>query len=1362
MSFTNWGYLKNVKGNYVIRTGLLLLMIIGAQLSLHSQDTFTSAKTGRWDSPGTWTGGTGYPGANDSVIIQSGHTISVFSTNNESAFTIRIQSGGVLDMGTGTINVGGKLIVDGNFTSSASSSGNLNFSGDTLGGNGNIALNYASSMLDISNSAVVLPAANLQIFGDINIQNGVVVTNQGLVSVYGDLDGADASGSVWTNDTNSELETDGILMNTGVLNASATGNTVSYLQSGNQSVKTPSSSTYYHLTISGTNTKTLTGDLIIAGDLLIENGTFDSDVYDLEIAGDWTNLGAFQANSGSVTFNGTSDQTIVNEAGEVFYDLILSKSSGSIYLEDNVQAFHALNLSLSAGIVEAGNNILTLGSGLASTGTLTHNAGYINGSFERWINSTGTHDFPVGSSSSEQAAEITLNGLQSGGTLITTFFDSDGGSLGLPLYDNPDSVFNEFVDGYWSIDEGNGFKLGNLNDYDISLDATGFTSFTIDNSTRVLIRSDGSSSWTVEGTHVTPVGSIVGRSGVKTLPGEYALGDTTNCARPVTSAITGTTAVCTGESTVLYSVTDNSPNTYTWIITGGTQASGGTTNSITVDWGSTGMANGNVRVIERNSCSNGVPVDLPVTIHSVPPSTISGRTAVAENTSGEAYSVTNTTGYTYTWTITGGTQVSGGTTNSITVDWGSEGTGYVSVVAQYGSCTAAPAVQIEVNKYVIIESVRTGRWDQTNTWDCSCVPLPAENVRINNGHTVQLWAATEITNLIIATGGALNPGNRTMTVHGDFVLNGTYLTGTQDLIMDGLNASLDGLGTLDHQIQMSSNVSIASTAVLDMTSGDFIVDDNVSVSNYGSLAIAENLVGNNASSTFINKANATLKVGADLFSGNGILNASATDNTVDYNGTAAQTIKTPASSYYNLITEESGTKSLSGNTDINGDLTINTPSVLDAVSGSNYSINLAGDWINLGGTFNEQQGNVILDGSSDQNITGAETFYDLTFSNSSDLYLNNNTVVSNTLSMSGGNILAQGNTLTVGTGIASPGSLSYTSGAVVGQYEKWITGSGPYLFPVGTATDYLPANLTFTSLVNGSVISEFISGDPGSTGLPLSESGYSITDQFTEGYWSLTAANSFSSSDYDVQLTATGFTSYSIESETRVIKRTSGGSWVLDGTHAAASSPDVYRNGLTGGISTSGSHFGLGHGCPSGSFATLVSDDADNIICAGDQVIFTAGGGTTYEFFVNAVSVQGPGASTTYTTTTLSDGDVVTVTVTDGNGCTDTHAGLTMTVETVDPPTILGPLTVCNSSTTTYTVTDPGSYTFLWSVTNGTIVGSDTNSTVDVLWSASGPGSVSVLITSGIGCSNSNSVVVNVNNIADTGEIQSSTSLTRR
>ena len=67
---------------------------------------------------------------------------------------------------------------------------------------------------------------------------------------------------------------------------------------------------------------------------------------------------------------------------------------------------------------------------------------------------------------------------------------------------------------------------------------------------------------------------------------------------------------------------------------------------------------------------------------------------------------------------------------------------------------------------------------------------------------------------------------------------------------------------------------------------------------------------------------------------------------------------------------------------------------------------------------------------------------------------------------------------------------------------------------------------------------------------------------------------------------------------------------------------------------------------PSGTF---LSDDADNKICAGDTVIFTANGGTNYNFMVEGGTQQN-GATNTFSTASLADGDQVTVEVTNA-GC---------------------------------------------------------------------------------------------------------------
>lgn len=121
----------------------------------------------------------------------------------------------------------------------------------------------------------------------------------------------------------------------------------------------------------------------------------------------------------------------------------------------------------------------------------------------------------------------------------------------------------------------------------------------------------------------------------------------------------------------------------------------------------------------------------------------------------------------------------------------------------------------------------------------------------------------------------------------------------------------------------------------------------------------------------------------------------------------------------------------------------------------------------------------------------------------------------------------------------------------------------------------------------------------------------------------------------------------------------------------------------------------------------------------------------------------------------------VTYTATDGSGNNDICT-FDVNVQPAPDPVINGPDPVCTPSLESYSVNDPGSHTFLWTVTNGVISGSDTNSTVDVVWTGTVQGTVSVIITSGSGCSVSNSITVDKNATSVTGAINSSNSLTRR
>ncbi len=541
--------------------------------------------------------------------------------------------------------------------------------------------------------------------------------------------------------------------------------------------------------------------------------------------------------------------------------------------------------------------------------------------------------------------------------------------------------------------------------------------------------------------------------------GDISLDDIAVCEKPVTSSITGSTDVCKSATGEAYSVTNNVGNTYTWIIDGGVQASGTTTNSITIDWGATGKV-GSIKVLERSGECVGDTVTLNVNIHTIETSAISGNTNIAEGTNGVAYSVTNTTGYSYAWTISGGTQASGTTTNSITVDWGAAGAGNVSVIATSTSpsCSAAPAVNLAVTKYTVFATNGTGggNWNDINTWACSCIPLSTQNVQILNGDVVTLAQNETIDNMVIDAGGTVNNSTFTLTVNGDYTNNGTH-SGTGIIDLAGTDTSIDGTGTISTSgdLQISGgNKTILSTASLNKTSGDVdITAGNIVVTNNGSIIIAGNLDALNGTDTWTNSATGSLNVSGSLLS-SGALDASAAGNTVTYGVAGAQTIKLPnASQYYNLILTTSGTKSLAGNIIVRNDLTISSSAQLD-LTASNYDINVGGDWTNSssnGDPFVQRSGTITFDGSSgNQTMTNTndETFFDLVINKASGeltMATNSDIIVTNSLTLTNGLISpTSSETVTINdNATATSTTSSYVNGKVI------KIGNDAFVFPIG-------------------------------------------------------------------------------------------------------------------------------------------------------------------------------------------------------------------------------------------------------------------------------------------------------------------------
>ena len=324
-----------------------------------------------------------------------------------------------------------------------------------------------------------------------------------------------------------------------------------------------------------------------------------------------------------------------------------------------------------------------------------------------------------------------------------------------------------------------------------------------------------------------------------------------------------------------------------------------------------------------------------------------------------------------------------------------------------------------------------------------------------------------------------------------------------------------------------------------------------------------------------------------------------------------------------------------GTINLSGSYTNNISSITEG----NGTFRLGGHWTN-NGTFNYGLSTVIFNGSAEQLITkpSPESFYNLSIENTGassgfTVKLSNTVQVIGNLYMKTGNVTATGFKLQLVNQAAA--SLNYTSttgSRIYGQFERGVgQASANYLFPLGNISRpsyYNPATLITNALPTvGSVLSEFLtSPPPGNAGLPLADPPVEVDSAYTEGYWSMTARNGFSISDYSVTLDAAGFTNSvdTVRDITRVIKRSGSGNWMLDGVHSDATGTLVKRNNLTGDISTAGTDFALARANP------LITDHPDDlIVCEMTYPTFTVtatgAGPLTYMWYKDGVPIlSGP------------------------------------------------------------------------------------------------------------------------------------------
>lgn len=267
-----------------------------------------------------------------------------------------------------------------------------------------------------------------------------------------------------------EFAGDCITLNgSGAIDVSTAGSTIGYVNPNviEQCVTGMTYNDLYTYGISG-STKYLTGNVVVNGNINLTspagtNATFDSrqsgtsNDFDISVAGNWTSEITFLARTGTVTFNGTTDQTINTNGGETYNNLTINNTGGNVNMSSEVSTNGTL--TLTQGNVDLDINDLNINSsssisgGDASSYIIADGVGVLRHA----ITALSTaYTFPIGDLDEYAPFTFTLNQ----GTL-----SSSNVTINLRDTKHTNIVEDDYITRYWSLN--NEGITGTL-DYDVA------------------------------------------------------------------------------------------------------------------------------------------------------------------------------------------------------------------------------------------------------------------------------------------------------------------------------------------------------------------------------------------------------------------------------------------------------------------------------------------------------------------------------------------------------------------------------------------------------------------------------------------------------------------------------------------------------------------------------------------------------------------------------------------------------------------------------------------------------------------------------------------------------------------------------
>jgi|GEM_PF-2530243 len=581
-----------------------------------------------------------------------------------------------------------------------------------------------------------------------------------------------------------------------------------------------------------------------------------------------------------------------------------------------------------------------------------------------------------------------------------------------------------------------------------------------------------------------------------------------------------------------------------------------------------------------------------------------------------------------TFTVTGNQALAGGENNTnnyfhLAYDIACGATPGNIIDAEYTAVTAGlaytPGTTAPVESRPVAASYTTiadGDWNAPSTWLCGIVPSNPAAVTLNHNVTITTSGNT-CGNLTIASGKSLtlsagdltmgNPGgdNRTLRVNGTLtVSNGTlnangnvFIASSGTFNQSGGNINIDGNagGVAANSLDSSTYMLYSTSSNINWTGGILTLVDPHAVNSGTSYVLAYD----NSSSVEVNPAH-TIRFGDGIsadptaltngfYVNNWVGSGKLNFGNVIINGPSTGNRR--VSSVYTLPVKGSlwltnnGVLNLSGVV-VGKDLAVDAGSMLittgtlslAAPSGSSTTAATVPQTISGAGSFRNHATTPTANFTSlTFNNTSAAG---ITFANANTLLSGTNTgTVSNTLTHTAGTVNLGNNTLIVGTGPTASGTYNSPAGIIIGKVKRWIsTAAGSRVFGIGDATGKKTATINFTTApaTGGSLTAEWLPGNPGTGGLPLTEGTNTYAYVSGKGYWRISAADGLAGGTYTATFNGTGITDISDYSTLTFGKRAdASAAWSLDGTRVVPTGSNSNFTISRTGISTGFSEFGI-------------------------------------------------------------------------------------------------------------------------------------------------------------------------------------------